>query len=237
MSHRSGAVAVAGRRWSTHPEPDGADAARPTTRIQIRTAGHPEERRIPAAAAELGVRGLRVCRRWTVYHLEGLLSAADVARRCAELLGGGSGRSPRLTRWRWSSTGTGRSRRWPRIWVSARANQGNRVRQARIDRGDRPELTTAERAASVRLRRENAWLRMERDLLKRALRTHTGDVFPASVVLTRLFAGRVCLSNDLSARCWSGARTSRSGGCDLIAPLCQVAALWWARAASAVRVR
>ena len=48
------------------------------------------------------------------------------------------------------------------------ANLGNRVRQARIDRGDYPELTTAERAESVRLRRENAWLRMERDLLKRA---------------------------------------------------------------------
>ena len=133
MSHRSGAVAVAGRRWSAHPEPDGADAARPTTRIQIRTASHPEEQRIPAAAAQLGVRGLRGCRRWTVCHLEGLLSAADVARRCAELLGGGSGRSPRLTRWRWSSTGTGRSRRWPGIWVSARRIWGTgSVRPASI---------------------------------------------------------------------------------------------------------
>ena len=74
-----GQFAVAGWRWSTHPEPDGADAARSTTRIQVRAAGHPEEQRIPAAAAQLGVTGLRGCRRWTVYHLEGLLSAADVA--------------------------------------------------------------------------------------------------------------------------------------------------------------
>ena len=48
-------------------------------------------------------------------------------------------------------------------------NLGNWVRQARIDRGDKPGLTTAERAGLVRLRRENAKLRMERDLLKRAM--------------------------------------------------------------------
>ena len=47
-------------------------------------------------------------------------------------------------------------------------NLGNWVRQARIDRGDRPGLTTGERAELVRLRRENAQLRVERDLLKRA---------------------------------------------------------------------
>ena len=86
LSHGSGAVAVAGRRWSAQPEPDGADAASSTTRIQVRTAGHPEEQRILVAAAQLGVTGLRGCRRWTVYHLEGLLSAADVARLCAEVL-------------------------------------------------------------------------------------------------------------------------------------------------------
>ena len=47
-------------------------------------------------------------------------------------------------------------------------NLGNWVRQARIDRGDKPCLTTAERAELARLRRENAKLRMERELLKRA---------------------------------------------------------------------
>lgn len=47
-------------------------------------------------------------------------------------------------------------------------NLGNWVRQARIDRGDRPGLTTGERAELVRLRRENTKLRMERELLKRA---------------------------------------------------------------------
>ena len=47
-------------------------------------------------------------------------------------------------------------------------NLGNRVRQARIDRGDKPGLTTEERTELVRLRRENKQLRVERELLKRA---------------------------------------------------------------------
>ena len=45
---------------------------------------------------------------------------------------------------------------------------GNWVRQARIDRGERAGLTTSERTEIAELRRENARLRMERDLLKRA---------------------------------------------------------------------
>jgi transposase-like protein len=45
---------------------------------------------------------------------------------------------------------------------------GNWVRQARIDRGETAGLTTSEKAELVELRRENARLRMERDLLKRA---------------------------------------------------------------------
>jgi len=45
---------------------------------------------------------------------------------------------------------------------------GNWVRQARVDRGERVGLTTTERAELAELRRENARLRMERDLLKRA---------------------------------------------------------------------
>ena len=47
-------------------------------------------------------------------------------------------------------------------------NLGNWVRRARIDRGDKPGLTTEERAELVRLRRENKQLKMERELLKRA---------------------------------------------------------------------
>ena len=56
------------------------------TRIQVSTADHPDEARIVAAAKELGVAGLRGCRRWTVYHLDGCLSPADVDRLCCEVL-------------------------------------------------------------------------------------------------------------------------------------------------------
>ena len=45
---------------------------------------------------------------------------------------------------------------------------GSWVRQARVDRGQRAGVTTSERAELAELRRENARLRMERDLLKRA---------------------------------------------------------------------
>jgi transposase len=45
---------------------------------------------------------------------------------------------------------------------------GNWARQARTDRGERAGLTTSEKAELAELRRENARLRMERDLLKRA---------------------------------------------------------------------
>jgi transposase len=45
---------------------------------------------------------------------------------------------------------------------------GNWVRQARVDRGDGAGVTTSEKAELAELRKENARLRMERDLLKRA---------------------------------------------------------------------
>lgn len=45
---------------------------------------------------------------------------------------------------------------------------GNWVRQARVDRGERAGVSTPEREELVELRRENARLRIERDLLKRA---------------------------------------------------------------------
>jgi transposase-like protein len=45
---------------------------------------------------------------------------------------------------------------------------GNWVRQARVDRGERAGVTSSERTELAELRKENARLRMERDLLKRA---------------------------------------------------------------------
>ncbi len=42
------------------------------------------------------------------------------------------------------------------------------VKQILIDKGDRDGLTTTEKAELAELRKENARLRMERDLLKRA---------------------------------------------------------------------
>ena len=45
---------------------------------------------------------------------------------------------------------------------------GNWVRQARIDAGEREGVTTSEHQELVELRKQNAQLRMERDLLKRA---------------------------------------------------------------------
>jgi transposase len=46
---------------------------------------------------------------------------------------------------------------------------GNWVRQDAIDRGEREGLTTEERARLAELERDNARLRMERDLLKRTV--------------------------------------------------------------------
>ena len=46
---------------------------------------------------------------------------------------------------------------------------GNWVRQDRIDRGEAEGLTTDERVRLRELERENARLRMERDLLKRTV--------------------------------------------------------------------
>jgi transposase len=46
---------------------------------------------------------------------------------------------------------------------------GNWVARARVERGEKPGVTVAERDELVELRREVTQLRMERDLLKRSM--------------------------------------------------------------------
>jgi transposase-like protein len=64
---------------------------------------------------------------------------------------------------------------WPAIAEIARelgiydSTLGNWVKQDRIDRGEREGLTSDERARLRELERDNARLRMERDLLKRTV--------------------------------------------------------------------
>jgi transposase len=45
---------------------------------------------------------------------------------------------------------------------------GNWLRRERIDRGDKEESTSADKAEIAKLQRENEQLRLERDLLKKA---------------------------------------------------------------------
>ena len=62
-----------------------------------------------------------------------------------------------------------RSWRWPRSWASARAETLRKwVRQAEVDAGQRPGVTSEESAEIKRLKRENAELRRANEILKAA---------------------------------------------------------------------
>ena len=82
-------------------------------------------------------------------------------------------------------------------------NLGNWVRQARIDRGEKPGLTTEERSELVRLRGENSKLRMERELPceRRRFGCRSRDSDPVSV--GRFPEGRG-VPDKSRVRCWRG---------------------------------
>ena len=62
-----------------------------------------------------------------------------------------------------------RLRRLPESWGSTTRRLGSWVKQDEIDRGVRDGVSTSDREEVTELRRENARLRMERELLKRAV--------------------------------------------------------------------
>jgi transposase len=68
----------------------------------------------------------------------------------------------------WCAPTAGRSPRSPGS-LGFTTRPGNWVRQDRIDRGEQEGLSSGERARLADLERENARLRMERDLLKRTV--------------------------------------------------------------------
>ena len=70
--------------------------------------------------------------------------------------------------WRWFSSGNRPVAAVARDLGIGEGTPAKWVRQARIDRGDRPGLTTSERGELSWLRRDNAKLRMEREMLKDA---------------------------------------------------------------------
>jgi transposase len=70
----------------------------------------------------------------------------------------------------WSGRRASRSRRWPGTWGSTRARSGNWVNADKRRRGEgNGALGEDERVELARLRKENAELAMERDVLKRSV--------------------------------------------------------------------
>ncbi len=107
------------------------------------------------ALSQVRVEPYRVCR--------GLRRVVSVIRRLLALSWW------RRMRWRSSARRGSRSGRSPTSCGFYDSTLGNWVREEEINRGEREGLTSDERERLRELERENARLRMERELLKRAV--------------------------------------------------------------------
>ena len=105
--------------------------------------------------------------------------------------------SSSLTRWTWGAPAAGRSPDRPRAG-HLRLHPGQLGASGRIDRGEQQELTSDEQTRMGELERDNARLRMERDLLKRTAACWVKEQSSrVALLLCRCLEGRRILGRRL----------------------------------------